>query len=384
MKKLIFCLFFPFCVLSQDIYFDEPYFILKEIEGSFKDMSFMQFSSYFYDDWEQKKAIKDAKVKEIKIKRTNKKGKVNSTIKQYNRLGNFTYGFSSENNFEEKKEYLNDSLLTYRSLKSKRNLTEYKISYAEGKKVKQQKFKNGKLVFDLTFEYTPFGKMSKSSVSKKGKTYEMRYQYNSENKLEKSTYLINNKEKRVWNHDCKPEGEALKNPKVEVLSSVCVYREESNDGSYAIFERKIRNKKPYLLKKCYDKDSVFLGSYSYIKDTILYHSEVMENNCFIESHYKTKSQKIHKQTKHFYENKHIIEYQWIKKGKLKYRSVWERDQNGFILALKRFNKDEKVPNWVNINRANEKNLIEESSYERKGKTYSKNEMSYSYFDLTHN
>lgn len=376
MKRLILCLLFPFCTFSQDIYFDEPYAILKEIEGSF---SYMRFSSYFYDDWEQEKAIKKAGVKEIKLHRIDKKGKIHNSTKQYNQAGRFIYGLHEDSKIEEKKEYLYDTLQTYRSLKTKKHFTEYKTTYTDTKKSKQQKWKNGKLVHEVSFNYTSFGKIASSCVTKKGKNYEMHYEYNAENKLEKSTYLVNGKVKRVWNHSCKPEGETAKNPKVEVLSSACVYREENNDGSYAIFERTIRDNKPHLIKKSYTKDSLLIGTYSYVKDSILYKAVVTDGKCSVESNYKTKNQKIYKQVKYCYQNKYINEYQWIKRGKLKYRTTWERNENGFATTIKHFNKNQLEPSSITTNSTNDKNLLTESSYQRKSKTYHKTTMEYLYY-----
>jgi len=378
MKRFILCLLLPFCASSQDIYFDEPYFILKEIEGSFANMSYMRNTSYFYDDWEQQKAIKKAGVKEMIHKRTDKKGKMHQTIKQYNQAGKFTYGFNESNKTEEKKAYLNDTLLTYRSIKSKRKLIEYKTNYSDGKKSNQQKWQNGKLIYDLKFEYTPFGKAAKSTVSKKGKIYEMTYQYNKDKQLEKSTYSINGKVKRVWNHSCKPEGETLKNSKLEVLSSVCKYQEENNDGSFAVFERTIRNNKPYLKKTCFTKDSMFIGEYFYQKDSIIYRSLIKENDCFLTSNYSRKH-KIQTQNKTCYNNKYPVEYQWLRKGKLKYRTTWERNENGFVTAMKRYNKNETEAYWINTNLTNDRNLVYESSNQRKGKKLHKTMTEYSYY-----
>jgi hypothetical protein len=378
MKRLILCLLFPFCAFSQDIFFDQPYFILKEIEGSFSGMSFVRNTSYFFNDWEQQKSIKNAHVKEMKIKRIDKKGKIRESIQNFNQAGKFVYGYAESNKVEEKKTYLYDTLPIYRTIKTKRKFYEFKTSYADGKKINQQKLKNGKLIYNLQLEYTSFGKSSKTSVSKKRKVYEMNYQYNKDNQLERTTYLINGKVKRIWNHSCKPEGEALKNPKLEVLSSVCQFREENNDGSYAVFERTIRNKKAFLKKTCYSKDSVFLAEYLFDRDSILYRSVVNENNCTLTSNY-TQKQKVQTQNKTCFSNKYPVEYQWIKKGKIKYRTTWERNEIGFATTMKRYKKNETNPYWINSNLTNDRNLVYESSYQRKGKQLHKVITEYTYY-----
>jgi hypothetical protein len=80
-------------------------------------------------------------------------------------------------------------------------------------------------------------------VEKRIPTIAMKHTYDDEGKRIRTDYFKNGALTRTWKYDCSEEGiEESVNPKKEVVqSSFCVWKEESADGSYITYSRRLNN-----------------------------------------------------------------------------------------------------------------------------------------------
>ncbi|MES2590072.1 MAG: hypothetical protein V4622_13920 [Bacteroidota bacterium] len=199
------------------------------------------------------KKRKNLEISEISSKMTDKKGRVSSGKLTFNSSGKLVS--SKYPKFERQSTYLNDTIETARFTNRKGKTEEFKKTYENGKVVLDERFKKGKLVSRTENTYSNKNLIN-AKLLHKGKKFEMRYTFNEDNKLTRSEYYKKGKLKQSWVYECKPEGQILASNKTELISSKCEYREESADGSYVIFTRSIKEKKPYLNKQTYNKDSI--------------------------------------------------------------------------------------------------------------------------------
>jgi antitoxin component YwqK of YwqJK toxin-antitoxin module len=133
--------------------------------------------------------------------------------------------------------------------------------------------------------YTDFKKIATSRMKKGRKVFEVNHTYNADKKLVKTVYTVNGKLQKEWIYECKPEGELVTSKDTEV-ASVCSYREESADGSYAVYTRTLRNGIPYLNKQVFSKDSVLTLVQSFYKDSILSWERKIEPQTETTIHYR--------------------------------------------------------------------------------------------------
>jgi hypothetical protein len=158
-------------------------------------------------------------------------------------------------------KFKNDTLVEALIHEGKKENTIIEYSYDnEGRKTGLEEKKNNKTVFKSTILYDEQGRrIEESNVrGKKNASYSMKHSYDEEGDRIRTDYFKNGELTRTWKYDCTKEGEEERvNPKKEVVqSSVCVWKEESSDGSYITYSRYLNNGHAYLTKIYFTVDSV--------------------------------------------------------------------------------------------------------------------------------
>jgi antitoxin component YwqK of YwqJK toxin-antitoxin module len=289
---------------------------------------------------------KQLQIKSIKTTATFQNSKKNySTDLTYNKMGKNTSYVTKR--WSQEKQYLNDTLESYVVTTRKNKKTEVKSTYADGYLSSRSVFDDGKLRSTYTLAYNQNKKVTSSKLTKNKKIYEIQNSYNEENKLLKTVYLINNKIKKEWIYECKPEGQLVAS-KTEELSSFCTYKEESADGSYTTFTRTLREGKPYLNKQIFNKDSVLVTSKTYLKDTILVWEKTKINNVETFINYKKSGKFTYKQIVTYDNNGNVLCREFInrKKGPSYSKRVFELNSNGTTQKESFYNKG-KLQRTVN-------------------------------------
>lgn len=205
-------------------------------------------------------------IQQVHTVRTNAKGKKNEATYTYNVQGRLTQYTTKK--FKMVKEYENDTVEV--KIHTQNDGKEYEVesTYSDGMLVKREFFKNKKQTHSIELLYTDFKKVSVSRMKKGRKTFEIAHTYNADKKIIRTAYSMNGKLEKEWIYECKPEGEVVAS-KNTAIASVCSFREESADGSYAVFTRTLLDGIPYLNKQVFSKDSVLTLIQSFYKDSIL-------------------------------------------------------------------------------------------------------------------
>jgi len=158
-------------------------------------------------------------------------------------------------------KFKNDTLVEALIHEGKKENTIIEYSYdSEGRRTGLEEKKNNKTVFKSAILYDEHGRrIEESNVrGKKNTNYTMKHSYDEEGKRIRTDYYKNGELTRTWKYDCTEEGkEESVNPKKEVVqSSVCVWKEESSDGSYITYSRYLNNGHAFLTKMYFTADSV--------------------------------------------------------------------------------------------------------------------------------
>lgn len=304
-------------------------------------------SSWFNDDYSESieglQTAKDRKelgVKQVNLTRTYK-GKESTTSIEYNAQGRLIH--SKNDNFERTSTYLNDSLEINREIVDHGKTSVLKRTYNEqGKMLLEENWEEGKLKTKIENTYNG-NQISNAKLFYKGDHYEMKYEFNEDQTLTRSDFYKNNKLKQSWNYSCRPEGEALVASKNEMISSKCEFRDESADGSYAIYTRTIRNGNIQLIKETFSKDSVRLLQEIFHDDTILVSKVEYNQNETI--HYSYRKGKLYSIKKDIYfPDVFTSEEHFYVKNKLRSLNVTQRDSQKNILKIERFEGSKKKLN----------------------------------------
>ncbi|MFN5416794.1 MAG: hypothetical protein ACK5B9_07025 [Flavobacteriia bacterium] len=309
---------------------------LYQLKYGNSNQSYWKFwDSDYQDNQEGLMTMKKRKtlgVKEIAYKNTDKKGRISNVKLTYNDYGRLLT--SKSKRFERKSVYQNDTIETYRYTKYKKNSEEFKKVFNEqGKVLVDERFENGKLVSKTENTYVN-SFLVNAKLLHKGKLYEMKYTYNSENKLIKTEFFKKGKLKQSWVYECKPEGQLLASNKKEMISSKCEFREESADGSYAVFTRTIRDGKPFLDKETFSRDSILMKQEYFVYDTILTYRRTIGNNTELKEQFRKGKLKIVDKSV-FNEEHKCVEQSKFRKGKLKSRFIYNYDGNGNQTLIER-------------------------------------------------
>lgn len=304
-------------------------------------------SSWFNDDYSESieglQTAKDRKelgVKQVNLTRTYK-GKESTTSIECNAQGRLIH--SKNDNFERTSTYLNDSLEINRVIVDHGKTSVLKRTYNEqGKMLLEENWEEGKLKTKIENTYNG-NQISNAKLFYKGDHYEMKYEFNEDQTLTRSDFYKNNKLKQSWNYSCRPEGEALMASKNEMISSKCEFKDESADGSYAIYTRTIRNGNIQLIKETFSKDSIRLLQEIFHDDTILVSKVEYNQNETI--HYSYRKGKVYGVRKDIYipDLFTLEEYSYVK-DKLRSLRVTQRDAQKNVLKITHYSGEKKKLN----------------------------------------
>jgi hypothetical protein len=212
-----------------------------------------------------------------------------------------------------------DTLLTSTFTQNKKSTVGSAYSYDnQDRLIHVKQFKNGKMRRETRYVYFEKNKLLSTEEFIYGKrTKVIRYETSYDELLRKPTaafYYVNGELLKQWDFSCQEQGEIVK--KDEKQASECTYNQSNADGSYSIFKRIIENKKLYLNRTDFTKDSIFIASYRYYNDNILISKSSFENNVSV------------------YEA-------FTQKGKFKYKSIAKYDENKNILLSETYNRKNK-------------------------------------------
>jgi len=277
----------------------------------------------------------DLKLIETKTTSKNSKGKIISEgYQKFNSKGLITDYKTKLSSHQL--NYKDDTLLLehHQSYKGKKSTTLF--LYEKQSFIVRKTNHKGVFTKEAITTYNEKGKET-SVIRKFGKKqkdfYEYKSFYNEEGKLIKSQNFHNNKLKQEWTYDCSDEGKIIKKDDVQ-QNSVCKWKEEKNDGSYINYARKIYEKKTYLTKSEYNKDSVLISYKSFLNDTIPNYSFEKIGNTEIVKFYNHKGKLKHFNTTILNEAKKTVIYEAVKTGLIKKFTLKknEYDVNNLLIA----------------------------------------------------
>jgi len=298
-------------------------------------------NEYFYSSLNANKSeiLAREHVKSLKCSVVNKKGKESHSYElTFNSKGKMLTRQTDK--ARTTYEYWNDTLIKRMETVQKNEVKIMERTYNELNKLTfLQQTINGKLTHQERYDYNAEGFIIKSQIIdlKKKKTYEMHYEYVERNKLKYQEFLVNGKVKKTWTYECKQEGERS-DTKKSALESVCRYEEQSNDGSYILFFRQIKEGRDVLVKNYFTKDSTLYLSETLENDSLLIHKSTIDKN---ETHHVnyTKRQKISYETiQKFNDQKQTLENAYLPKGKLRSKTTLNYNENGTISLYSNSNR----------------------------------------------
>lgn len=301
---LLFAVLFPLVSISQNGNSNYAQYYLSRIKYNKKDD---RTFSYGYDTL----GVKENNIKTISVKRSYR-GKERSTYQvQFNESGDL----SSVNRKDDSTfySYAGGDLTEVRTTGKKG----HKVSYAyDNSNIKlKESFSKGKLTSRLLVNYDIDQNVELSMLQNGRKlknTYVMTYVYDND-QVSNQKFLKNEKILKEWNFKCKPEGEEVSS---KVLTNVCRFSEESNDGSYITYVRRIEDKKERLFKSYYSKDSVMYKSESFKNDTILVGLSTYSKEETVHTTYSDKGKIVYIWKTKFDQMHRPIEQIYASKGRL--------------------------------------------------------------------
>ncbi|MCH2229343.1 MAG: hypothetical protein MK105_03270 [Crocinitomicaceae bacterium] len=305
MKTIILiAVLFPLFTLAQNGNSNYAEYYLNRIKFNKKDD---RSYSYAYDTI----GVKENNIKFINVKRSYK-GKERSKYQvKFNESGDI-----SEVNREDKNTFYhyNEGDLVQIQTTGKRS-SQVNYAYNNSNIELKEIYAKGKLTSRLLVNYDTDNNVELSMFQNGRKlknTYVMKYAYEND-KVRHQEFIKNNRILKQWDFKCKPEGEEKSSKN---LTNICKFSEESNDGSYIEYVRRIQEKKERLYKYYYSKDSVMYKSETFKNDTILVASGAYSENEKISTQYTDKG-KISYLWKTTYDSEHRpIEQIYASKGKI--------------------------------------------------------------------
>ena len=254
---LLLAIAFPVVALAQNGNSNYVQFYLNRVKYTkMDDMGF----NYGYDTV----GVKNNNIQRVDVKRTYRgKDKSNYQV-QFTESGNV----SAIKKMKDSTFYSYDNGNLTQSVSTGKKGAKVNYRYNQGNIELKESFSKGKLRSRLVVDYNSENDVEFSMLQtgrKLKKTYVMKYEY-SDAKLISQQFYKNDEILKKWNFKCKPEGEEASS---KILTNVCKYAEESNDGSYIEYVRRIEDNKVRLYKYYYSADSVNYKSEIYKNDSIL-------------------------------------------------------------------------------------------------------------------
>lgn len=310
----------------------------QQSDKFYRKMNFVNWEvqnegNFLYEQEIPLKKRLEFKLKSVNYSYQNAKGKVTSksTI-SFNSFGRM-------NSIQRKKststfEYVQDTLPSKTTWIYGKNTTVTSRTYTNSKLTSLITLKNGKEIEVNQFTYTDFGKKKSQIFQHKKHEYRIDNEYNSEQKLQKTTYTVDGKVKKLWNYDCKPEGD-LVSSKNEIMGSFCKSTEHNADGSYVIINRTVEKGKDYLYKNYYSADSVISSSEKFGSDGKLERRFTYEKGSEEIFFYKKNGDFRYGYIKRYDSDKNVIEHQSFrgKKKKESFHTVYVRNEIGLTVEI---------------------------------------------------
>jgi hypothetical protein len=258
MKTILFlAIAFPFTALAQNSASNYIQFYLNRVKYSKKDdVGF----SYSYDTI----GVKNNNIQKVDVKRSYR-GKPKSN---YQVLFTQTGEVSAIHRKNDSTFYTYDNGNLIESVSTGKKGIRVEYGYNGNNIEFKESFAKDKLLNRLVVNYNDADDVV-LSMFQTGRnlknTYVMRYTY-TDDKISTQQFYKNNKIIKKWDFKCKPEGLEASSKE---LTNVCKYAEESNDGSYIEYVRRVEDKKVRLFKFYYRADSTNYRSEIYKNDSIL-------------------------------------------------------------------------------------------------------------------
>ena len=202
-------------------------------------------------------------------------------------------------------DYINDSLFSkVKDVDKKGNSIEYIYTYTDNNHINTCEILiNNDLKLKRELTYVGNNKIAKDHKifynRKKEKHVITENEYYENGDLKKTTHIKNGKIIRVYEYECKPEGEEVKPTKTN--SDVCIWEDERNDGSYTRYVRTQNKKSVYLNVFTFNKDSVLVDYKSFVNED--------------------------RKVSHTIYGKHHTTYQYFRKNKLNYSTTTTFGEN---------------------------------------------------------
>lgn len=312
MKNLIILLSFPFVLNAGNR--DELKY-LDQVRWNYSQNNVLRENAIFWmgnANAAQKNNV--ATVKRFKVKKNGEKELIETKV--YNKQGMIVERTYRDITTTYK---YNDTLLTSTFTQNKKSSFGSAYLYDNQQRLIHIKhFKNRKTRSETRYVYFEKNKLLSTEEIIYGKhTKVIRYETTFDEILKKPTaafYYVNGQLIKKWDFSCQEQGEIVK--KDEKQASECTYNQSNADGSYSIFKRIIDNKKLYLNRTDFTKDSIFIASYRYYNDSVLVSKNSFKNNVSL------------------YES-------YTHKGKLKYKSIAKYDGDKNILQSEYYNRRNK-------------------------------------------
>lgn len=227
--------------------------------------------------------------------------------------------------------YLYDTLIASVTRPQKKKFYNTNYSYnTDGELLLRESFLDNQLKSRTVLQYNNNGDVLFASMESpsKNRNYTMKYEYNDE-KLVHQRYMKNEKVLKEWDFSCKPEGEEIKQ---DNLSNVCIYTEESNDGSFIVYNRKMSNDKTVLTKSYFKADSSWIKAEIFGNNDVLLSFNERIGNQFHYTRYTEKGKIEYQSITTFNDNKQIVSIKTIRKGNPKKSTTLEStyDENGLL------------------------------------------------------
>jgi hypothetical protein len=243
----------------------------------------------------------------------------------------------------------------------------------EGKLLNSKRYKNGKLTSEIQIErddknrktsYKYFKRnntlknqsawkyktnekcMDKSTLYKRdGVSVKKKWNYEYYTACEKKqSTLTNGKGKvlKIWTYDCKKEGEEL--TKKKDVSQVCTW--EETDDKHLIKVQQTFDEKGKIVKmvsKYRSADTSLISYKRYNSDNELTYESVFNPDIEKQLYHKSyKNGRVRYQTIYKYVGENLVNYAWYRRAKMKYNTTYEYDQESQLVAMKSFQKEDKV------------------------------------------
>jgi len=327
MKKILLLLCIPYILLAGN---KDDLKYLNQVRWNYSQNNLVRENAIFWMGNANAAQInKVATVMRFKVKKNGEKELIETKV--YNKQGMIV-----ERIYRDTKTtyQYNDTLLISTFTQNKKSTFGSSYVYdKEQRLIHIKQFKNGKMRSETRYVYFEKNKLLSTEEIIYGKrTKVIRYETTFDEILKKPTaafYYVNGDLIKQWDFSCQEQGEIVK--KDEKQASECTYNQSNADGSYSIFKRIIEDKKLYLNRTDFTKDSIFIANYRYYNETVLISKNSFENNLSVYEAYTQKGKLRYKSIAKYDENKNILHSEYYnRRNKKRSNSTYNYIKNGLI------------------------------------------------------